>query len=152
MVFLAVNIGLSLPSKAAHQLPWLPSVCVRVKERERGEKKEEHHVSKIKARFHACFWPSWVFAFPSSFHPFSPLPVLGLRMLSEPLNNFPRPSVVQIPHSLKSDAFVGKWKQRHFFGVSLKIFCSLQATGPELSPNDDNTWNNIWISSRRAAS
>lgn len=72
MVFLAVNIGLSLPSKAAHQLPWLPSVCVRVKEREKGEKKEEHHVSKIKARFHACFWPSWVFAFPSYFHPFFP--------------------------------------------------------------------------------
>lgn len=48
---LAANIGLLLPSKAAHQLPWLPSVCVRLKE----EKGEKHHVSKIKARFHASF-------------------------------------------------------------------------------------------------
>lgn len=49
---LAVNVGLSLPSKAAHQLPWLPSVRVRVNGRkERRGEKEENPVSKIKALF-----------------------------------------------------------------------------------------------------
>lgn len=150
---LAVNIGLSLPSKAAHQLPWLPSVCVRVKERKGEEKKEKHHVSKIKARFHAWFWPCLGFAF----HHLSIrllLAVRGLQTRAEPAHS-PTLSGPQSP-SLKNEIsrFYGEngCKYILFLFFSLRIFCSLQATGPELCPDDDNTWNNIWISSRRAAS
>lgn len=68
---LAVNIGLSLPSKAAHQLPWLPSVCVRVKERkgERGKKKNTMY-QRSRNAFMPDFGLGWVLLsiiFPSCF-------------------------------------------------------------------------------------
>lgn len=115
MVFLAVNIGLSLPSKAAHQLPWLPSVCVRVKERkgERGKKKNTMY-QRSRNAFMPDFGLGWVLLsiiFPSWFSPSSK----DGGCCPNPWTRSPNPPWSKIHYCGKMKSFVRKWKQTHLF-------------------------------------
>lgn len=117
---LAVNIGLSLPSKAAHQLPWLPSVCVRVKGR-KGEREKKNNTMYQRSRhaFMPVFGLAWVLLtiiFPS---PFFFTPSKAKDALQTPSDDSTEFSFPQRAHLLKDEisCFCGEMEATFFFWV-----------------------------------